>query len=191
MSIFSYQSHRQMCCEHLRNLDCAHWNFEKSRLETGHAYTNSETHFKLLICQCRFSAPAIVSVHSTSAHFQRGVRLWHTLNLWRTMWELHAVRQQKWARKILVQATQLIELNNSYCAFGFSAPVKLCWRRHLLPLGAGTVRVCATDGRRIESVHLANVHKPWAKNRHWQIHTILQRVPLLKYACPASRRLYP
>ena len=42
---------------------------------------NNETRFKLLIWQCGFSALTIVYVHSTSAHSDRGVRLWNTLNL--------------------------------------------------------------------------------------------------------------
>ena len=40
-----------------------------------------ETRFKLLIWQCGFSALTIVYIHSTSAHSNRGVRLWNTLNL--------------------------------------------------------------------------------------------------------------
>lgn len=51
--------------------------------------------------------------------------------------------------------------NITYIArLGVFAPNKLCWKRHLLPLGAETVRVCVTDGHCVVSVQMANVHKP-------------------------------
>ena len=52
-----------------------------------------------------------------------------------------------WCEKSPSKQHNLTDADNVYCAFGFFAPNKLCWKRHLLPLGEETVRVCGTDKR--------------------------------------------
>ena len=51
-------------------------------------------------------------------------------------------------------------------AFVFPVPNRLCGWRHLLALGAGIMRVSATDGHHRGSVRLANVHKLRAEIRY-------------------------